>query len=61
LLLYVFIFVPGHAGVIEMNKLTGLLELMLFQMDHADVLHVLHEAGRVEDFLEDVNQVLWQD
>jgi hypothetical protein len=36
-----------------MNELTGLLERLLFMMDHADVLHALREVGRMEDSLGD--------
>jgi ribonuclease HI len=51
------IFVPGHAGVWgneQADRLNGTAVISDgHAMDHADELHALLEAGRVEDLLED--------
>jgi hypothetical protein len=52
------IFVPGHTGVRENERADMLAETAVIfygrAMDHADVLHALREAERVEDALGDI-------
>jgi hypothetical protein len=51
------IFVPGHTGVRgneRAHRLAGTAVISNGRsMDHANVLHAIHEAGRVEDSLGD--------
>jgi hypothetical protein len=51
------IFVPGHVGVRGNERADRLAGTAVISdsraMDHADMLHALREAGRVEDSLGD--------